>query len=82
MIEIKGYEYPEELIEWLRPGNKIRIYPKQLHRKEVLHILAIVDEDRLVTKSWWKYKQRWHYRVEWFYMFKLNYRDNNIELVK
>ena len=82
MKEINGIEYPEELLEWLQPGNVIRIYPKRTFSKEVLHILAIVEEDQLVVKTWWKYKQRWHYKVIWFFALKLAYRDGNLEFVK
>lgn len=82
MKEINGIEYPEELLEWLQPGNVIRTYPTRPLSKEVLHILAIVEGDQAVVKSWWKHKQRWHYRVTWFYVFKYMYNNDTLELVK
>ena len=83
MTKINGIEYPDELLEWLQPGNVLRGnlvygYPK----KVVYHILEIVEEDQAVLKWWSKYKQRWIYRVEWFYKLKLAYKDGNLEFVK
>ena len=82
MGKINGMEYPDELLDWLQPGNVIRVYPNTKFSKEVLHILAIVDEDQAVVKAWWKHKQRWHYKVEWFYALYLVYRGGDMELVK
>ena len=82
MTIINGIEYPGKLLALLKPGNVLRAYPKRPFSKEVLHILAIVEEDRLVVKTWWKHHQRWHYRVVWFYELKLAYRDGNLEFVK
>ena len=82
MKDINGIEYPEELLDLLQPGNVIKVYPKSRYAKEVFHIRAIVDEDQVVVKAWWKHKQRWHYSVEWLFAFKLMYRDGHIEFVK
>ena len=82
MAEIKGYEYPEELLKWLQVGNVVRVNIVYKSPVVVYHILAIVDEDRAVVKSWWRRKQRWHYQVIQFYSFLLDYEGENIEFVK
>jgi len=81
-IEINNIAYSEELIEWLQPGNKVRVHIKYKSPSMVYHVRAIIDYDQIVYKYWNPRKQRWMYRVEWMYLFQIYYQDENIEVVK
>ena len=67
---------PNELIELLTPGNKVRVFAgDDRHINGLYHILAIVDDDMVVFKTWGNNKQRWYYRVENAYLFYLYLKD-------
>ncbi len=74
-----GQDAPPELVKLLTPGNKVRVnFGGNNPNNAIYHILAIVDGDQVVCKSWGKNKQRWFYKVEDAYLFWLYYKDGNL----
>lgn len=75
--------FPSDLAAILRPGQRVRLNEPQKWNKlsdsPVLHILAVVDNDQIVYKTWGTHKRRWLYDVEWSYWFYLLWRDGNIK---
>ncbi len=77
-------EWTDELREIIKPGNRVRTYPQYYpnpHRSYLYHILAIVDEDRIVVKRWSKIKFAWLYDVIWIYEFRLMWEDGDLKQV-
>jgi len=64
------------LVQRMQPGTSWRT--KQHGR---IHVLAVVDREHIVYKTWWKHKQHWHYAVEWVYGFYLHDKDGRLEYV-
>lgn len=71
-----GEDAPQELVDLLQPGNKVKVYAgENIPVNNLYHILTIVDDDQIVYKIWGKHKQLWFYRVEDAYLFYLYWRD-------
>ena len=58
------------VVERMQPGTS---WHTPQHGR--VHVLAIVDEDQIVYRTWQKHKRRWSYRVEWAYGFWLHDRE-------
>lgn len=73
-----------EVRDMFVPGNSIRLLfpnPKNPNNK-LMHILAVVDTDWIVYKTWASTKHRWFYWIENIYLFELFYRDKHLYLVR
>lgn len=66
----------------VKVGNKIRIFygGKNINNK-LIHIVAIVDDDEIVYKTWLKHKKYWSYKCENVYYFDTLYNENILHLV-
>lgn len=68
------------LLQKMKPGTSWRIdRGKGNINNKLIHILAIVDDEYIVYKTWLKHKQRWHYSVEWIYYYWLTHRAGNLK---
>lgn len=71
-----------DIPDWVGPGAVFKKnFGPNNPNTAVYHVLAIVDEDMIVMKSWMKRKRRWSYRVECPLFIKYN-RDDIIEIQK
>jgi len=65
---------PVQLQEMLVPGKKLRIfYNKGNINNKVVHVRAIVDDDKVVCRWWHKHQGRWVYDVLDLYKLWLMY---------
>ena len=71
------------MAEKMQPGTKWRLdFGEGNPNNKLIHVIAIVDEQEIVYKTWWKHKQVWHYAVESAYTFWLCYIDGALKQVK
>jgi len=57
-MDTSGYdEEAKKIVSRMPVGTKFK------HNGYLKHVLAIVDEDRIVVKYFGKHKQWWHYEV-------------------
>lgn len=67
----------QELHRLVTPGRKVRlVYPEAPQMNKIVHILTIVDGDRVVSKTWYK---RWVYEVQPMYWYRIHLKDNMLE---
>lgn len=61
------------------PGARLRVRhnPDSPH-SELRHIRAIVDEEYVVYRVWWRHHKRWEYKIEWLYGFWIIYRHGGL----
>lgn len=71
-------EYTEDFLNKIQPKKKIRLVHNNTN-SDLLHILAIVDDDMVVVKKWGKHRQRWFYQVESLYYFWLYYENKKLK---
>jgi len=61
-----------DLDELIKPGSKLYIdYGEGNRNNRIIHIRAIVDEEWVVSRTWWKSKRRWHYVIEHILGFEM-----------
>lgn len=66
----------------IQPGQSVRMnYGEGNLNNEVRHIRAIVDEEFVVYRVWFKHKRRWEYKVEWVGAFQIGYDAGQLEAV-
>jgi len=66
----------------MRPGNKVRLFISENNvNNKLMHVLAVVDEDYVVYKSWSRRRQSWNYQVEYIYLFELFNKEGWLTLV-
>lgn len=64
------------LDEMLQPGKKVKVfYGEKNINNETRHIRAIIDEEYIVYRVWYR---SWHYRVEHRYDFELKYESGRL----
>ncbi len=64
------------LEEMLQPGNKVKVFiSKENIHNQLRHIRAIIDNEYIVYKVWFKSKQDWRYFIEHVYKFELEYKQ-------
>jgi hypothetical protein len=51
------------LPEWVKAGASYRMHDR------LFHIRAIVDDEHVVVREWWRSKNRWNYSVEHSVLF-------------
>ena len=61
------------LVERMRPGTS---WHTPQHGR--VHILAVVDKDQIVYRTWERYGRRWRYEVAWAYKFWLHDRAGDL----
>jgi hypothetical protein len=67
----------------LQPGRAVRLdYGPGNPSNELRHICAIVDDEYVVYRVWWKHKRRWEYKVEWIYGFHLDFAAGNLKAAR
>lgn len=72
-----------ELQDIIKPGNTVRIFYGQEHKKtELLHIRAIVDDGMVVVRVWSQRNRNWRYRVEDIGYFEMVHDDGRLKLEK
>lgn len=58
----------------LQPGRAVRLdYGPGNPNNGLWHIRAIIDDEFVVYRVWWKHKRRWEYKVEWVYGLQLDF---------
>ncbi len=63
---------PARIPEDIKLGAKLRLFYGAGHpSNRLIHIVAIVDGDQVVSKSWSRRRQSWVYQVEPLYAFEL-----------
>lgn len=78
----KNPEMDWVLPDWVGPGAVFkRNFGDTNPNTAVYHVLAIVDDDMVVMKTWMKRRQRWNYIVETPLFITYN-RDDIIEVQK
>lgn len=64
------------LLKEMVPGTSWHInYGEGNPNNQLIHILAIVDGEYIVYKTWFKHKQRWHRAVQWVYYYWLAHKS-------
>ena len=71
----------EELRELMSVGNKVR-WRDFYDKGDLLHILAVVDEDQIVYKHWYSPRQLWIYNIKSITYFSYFYEADLLEKVK
>ena len=80
---MKGDNVPDELDKLIQPGSKLYIdYGEGNRNNRLIHIRAIVDDEWVVSRTWWKSKREWHYDIDHIMRFEMMQEAGNLKTEK
>ena len=72
-----------DLDKLIQPGSKLYIdYGKGRIHNRIIHIRAIVDDEWVVSRTWWKSKREWHYDIDHIMRFEMMQEAGNLKTEK